>query len=137
MGAADQNPKVSMSPYLSSHRNEPTREDAMANAGFMPFGEEEDTALIGLVNKIGNRWKRISKILGQHFPHRTRIEIKNRAKWLLDTRRNTQSLSRRQDESPDPIIEKEIPVEATRGENFDPVKFFTEFAFPTTDSQIE
>jgi hypothetical protein len=46
-------------------------------------------------------------------------------------------MSRRQDESSDPIIEEEIPVEATRGENFDPVKFFTGSAFPTADSQIE
>jgi hypothetical protein len=56
----------------------------MANADFTPFGEEEDTALIGLVDKIGNRWKRISEILGQQFPHRTRIEIKIRSKWLLE-----------------------------------------------------
>jgi hypothetical protein len=42
----------------------------MANADFMPFGEEEDTILIGLVDKIGNRWKRISEILGQQFPPR-------------------------------------------------------------------
>jgi protein-disulfide isomerase-like protein with CxxC motif len=80
----------------------------------MPFGEEEDTALIGLVGKIGNRWSRINEILGQQFPSRTRIEIKNHAKWLFDTRRNTQSVSRRQDESPNPMIEEEIPVEAIR-----------------------
>jgi hypothetical protein len=35
----------SISPYLSPHRSEPTRADAMANADFMPFEEEEDTAL--------------------------------------------------------------------------------------------
>jgi hypothetical protein len=93
--------------------------------------------LIGLVDKIGNRWKRISEILWQEFPPRTRINIKNRAKWLLDTRRNTQLESRRQDESPDPIIEEEIPIEATRGENFEPVRFFTGSVFPTADSQIE
>jgi hypothetical protein len=46
-------------------------------------------------------------------------------------------VSRRQDESPDPIIEEKIPVEVTRGENFDPVRFFTGSAFPTADSQIE
>jgi hypothetical protein len=87
--------------------------------------------------KIGRPKKRITEILGQQFPPRTRIEIKNRAKWLLDTRRNTELVSCRQDESPDPIIKEEIPVEATRGENFDPVRFFTESAFPTADSQIE
>jgi hypothetical protein len=67
----------------------------------------------------------------------SRLEIKNRAKWLLDTRRNTQTVSHRQDESPDPIIEEKLPIEATRGENFDPVRFFTGSAFPTVDSQIE
>jgi hypothetical protein len=90
-----------------------------------------------LVDKIGNRWRRISEILGQQFPPRARIEIKNGAKWLLDMWRNTQLVSRRQDESPDPIIEEEIPVEATGGENFDPVRFFTGSTFPTADSQIE
>jgi hypothetical protein len=109
----------------------------MANADFMPFGKEEDIAFIGLVDQIGNRWKRISEILGQQFPPRTRIEIKNCAKRLLDTRRTTQLVSCRQDESPDPIIEEEIPVEATRGENCNPVRFFTAPAFPTADCQIE
>jgi hypothetical protein len=46
-------------------------------------------------------------------------------------------VSRRQDESPDPIIEEEIVVEATRGENFDPVWSFTWSGFSTADSQIE
>jgi hypothetical protein len=109
----------------------------MAKADFMPFGHEEDTVLIGFVDKIGNRWKRISGILGQQFPPRPRIEIQNGAKWLLDMRRNTQLVSRRQGELPHPIRKEEIPVEATRSESFDPVKFFTGSAFPTADSQIE
>jgi hypothetical protein len=46
-------------------------------------------------------------------------------------------VSGRQDESPDPIIEEEIPVEATRGENVDPVRFLTESTFPTAGSQIK
>jgi hypothetical protein len=131
-----------LSPQIANGQDRPTEEDYRRSfefhryADFMPPGEEEDTTLIGLVDKIGNRWRRISEILGQQFPPRTRIEIKNRAKWLLDTRRNTRLMSRRQDESPDPIIE-EVPVEATRGENFDPVRFFTVSAFPTADSQIE
>jgi hypothetical protein len=45
----------SISPCLSSHCSEPTREDAMASADFMPFGEEEGTVMIRLVDKIGNR----------------------------------------------------------------------------------
>jgi hypothetical protein len=81
--------------------------------------------------------KRINEILGRQFPPRMRIEIKNREKWLLDTRRNTYLVSRRQDESPDRIIEEEIPVEATRGEQFDPLRSFAGSAFPTADSQIE
>jgi hypothetical protein len=46
-------------------------------------------------------------------------------------------MSRCQDELPDTIIEEEIPVEATRVEKFDTVRFFTGCAFPTADSQIE
>jgi hypothetical protein len=67
----------------------------------------------------------------------SRLEIKNRAKSLLDTGRNAQLVLRRQDESPDPIIEEEIPVEAISGENFDPGRFFIGSPFPTPDSQIK
>jgi hypothetical protein len=45
----------SISAYRSSHRSEPTAEDAAANQDFHPFSPEEDAVILTWVNLIGNR----------------------------------------------------------------------------------
>jgi hypothetical protein len=58
-------------------RYESTQKEATAHQDFAPFEEEEDVALIGLVERIMNRWKRISAILGQRV---TQLRIHARLK---------------------------------------------------------
>ena len=83
----------SISPYLSSHRSEPTLKDAAANPEFRPFEQEEDAAILVWLERIGNRWKRIAEILEPQFGHRERTEIKHRAKWLMECQANRQRMS--------------------------------------------
>jgi hypothetical protein len=111
----------SISPYLSSHRSEPTAEDAAANKDFRPFEATEDEAILGLVYRIGNRWKRIAEILEPQFGHRERTEIKHRAKWLMDSQANQQKMK----QLPEAPAEEEAA--------FDPGEFFTGPAFPKED----
>jgi hypothetical protein len=74
----------SISQYLSSHRNQPTGEDASANQDFRPFEAEEDEPILWRVERLGNRWKRITEILAPRFGQRDRCQIKHRAKFLMD-----------------------------------------------------
>jgi hypothetical protein len=67
----------SISPYLSSHRSEPTAEDAAANPDFRPFTPKEDESILALVNPIENRWKRIYEILEPDFGPRQRTEVRH------------------------------------------------------------
>jgi hypothetical protein len=79
----------SISQYLSSHRKEATAEDAAANQDFRAYGPDEDAAILDLVDRIGNRWKRIAEILLERgFGHRERTSIKNPVKMLHDLRHN-------------------------------------------------
>jgi hypothetical protein len=64
----------SISPYLSSHRGEPTVEDAAANPDCRPFTPEEDEAILAFVNRIVNRWKGVCEILEPDFGSRQRTE---------------------------------------------------------------
>jgi protein-disulfide isomerase-like protein with CxxC motif len=45
------------------------------------------------VHRIGNHWKRIAEILGAQFKPRSRLEIKNRAKFLMDQIANEMALN--------------------------------------------
>jgi hypothetical protein len=42
-------------------------EDGSTNQDFRPFGSGEDAAILMWVERIGNRWKRISGILAHQF----------------------------------------------------------------------
>jgi transposase len=84
----------SISQYISSHQHEPKPEDAAANQDFRLFVSEEDEAILSWVDRIGNRWKRISEILAPQFGQRERTEIKHRSKWLQETRLNLQLMAR-------------------------------------------
>jgi hypothetical protein len=78
----------SILPYLSSHRIEPTAEDAVANPDFRPFTPEENKTILALVSRIGNRWKRVCEILELDFGPRQRTEVRHQLKWLTETREN-------------------------------------------------
>jgi hypothetical protein len=84
----------SISAYLSSHRSEPTVEDAAANQDFRSFSPEEDAAILIWVNLIGNHWKRISEITAPRFGLHERVVIKHRVKLLLDNQANLALMAR-------------------------------------------
>jgi transposase len=109
----------SISQYLSSHQSEPTPEDGAANPDFEPFTKEEDQAILMWVDRIGNRWKRMSEILAQEFRSRPRIEIKHRAKWLMDMRTNQQRIAQ-----PVVIPEEEPEASIATEPEFHPDAFF-------------
>jgi transposase len=110
----------SISPYLSSHRTEPNPEDAAANPDWRAFAEEEDQLILQWVDRIGNRWKRITEILSQQFPPREKLAIKHRARWLLGMRSNLQQMQQ-------PVVMPEEPVaipEDPEEPEFSPETFF-------------
>jgi hypothetical protein len=101
-----------ISAYLSLHQREPTAQDELANQDFRPLGPAEDTAILERVNGIGNRWKMITEILSTQFSPRERMEIKHRAKWLMDCQANKAAME----------LTPEVP---DRGESlFPPEQFF-------------
>jgi hypothetical protein len=102
---------------LSSHRSKPTAEDAAANSDFRPFIPKEDEAILALVNRIGNHWKRVCEILEPDYGPRQRTEVRHRAKWFTDTRENLQRPAPLSPES----MSHEPPLDAG--------KFFRGFAF--------
>jgi transposase len=123
----------SISPYLSSHRDEPTPEDAADDPGFRPFGRDEDNAILEWVDRIGNHWKRISEVLAPRFGPRERIEVKHRAKWLTDTREN-QRRAEAAVPDPDPEERARDPEVPAPGSAFAPEQFFSGAAFPLEDA---
>jgi transposase len=118
----------SISPYLSSHRTEPNPEDAIAHQDWRPFEDEEDQAILMWVDRIGNRWKRICEILNSQFgpekPPRTRLEIKQRAKWLMDMRANLQHMTQPVVITQEEEEEEEEEAPALSGPVFNPGGFF-------------
>jgi hypothetical protein len=104
--------------HLSSHRNEPTEEDAAANRDFHLFAKEEDELIVEWVNRIGNRRKRITEIHARRFPPREKLQIKHRAKVLMENLANASGMTQA-------LAEVEVaPAQGNEQGGFDPETLF-------------
>jgi hypothetical protein len=70
------------------------------------------------VNRIGNRWKRITEIHATRFPPRERLQIKHRAKFLMENLANASGMAQA-------LAEVEVaPAQGNEQGGFDPETFF-------------
>jgi hypothetical protein len=83
----------SISQYLSSHRNEPTEEDADCPLFETQEGDSPGELIVEWVNRIGNRWKRFTEMHATRFPARERLQIKHRAKFLIGNLGNASGMA--------------------------------------------
>jgi hypothetical protein len=115
-----------MPPSPAIKRGRVSLTDARPDPDFRPFSREEDQFIVVHVNRMGNKWTRISQLFGEQFGARDRLAAKHRANWLI---RDVEKAFL-QHRLTLPPIEEILSIESGRGRRggsespFDPQQFF-------------